>query len=111
MRQLIVLVPLLIAFAGCGLTLTLAGCGGGRLEGQYSGTMHNAMGGPLQATLDFRSNGKVFITTAAGDAIAGTFEVDGDKVAISAPPWVNLVLTRASDGSLTSGLDIRFTKK
>lgn len=91
----------------CGLILTLAACGGGSLEGKYTGTVPTDFG-PRSATLDFRSGGKVFATQGS-DEKAGTFEVDGEKVTVIIDGH-STVFTRGSDGTLT-GRDIKFTKK
>ena len=88
---------LLLAWAGF-LSVTImffASCGDG-LKGSYVGK-----GVPFKE-LKFSSSGKVELTTVMGTTTEATYEVDGDKVKISAAGQTQ-IFTKDKNGCLDGG--------
>ena len=84
-----------------GLTLLLTACGSG-LSGEYSDKA-----GMLQ--YDFRSDGKVYMTTL-GIQVAGEYEIDDDKVIIQGSNG-NMVFELRDDGTLAGPLGVVLSKR
>ena len=86
---------LLSVLAAFSISVAVSACGGGNsLEGTYL----PASGAPM--TLDF-VDGKVKVNML-GEVQTLDYTVEGDTVTILNPEDGNMVLTRNSDGSLTS---------
>jgi len=84
-----------------GFMLLLTACGSG-LSGQYSDNS-----GIMQ--YDFRSGGKVYVTTL-GIQSAGEYEIDDDKLIIRGNNG-NMVLQIREDGTLVGPMGLVLSKK
>jgi uncharacterized lipoprotein YehR (DUF1307 family) len=74
-------------------SLTFTGCTK-PIEGKYedaNGVM----------SIEFKS-GKAYVGTMVGAPVETTYTIDGDKITVASPSQGNLVLTRNSDGTLSS---------